>query len=303
MDSRRAVPVSGPNRGGLRGGGGEVRRLGCTSWSSLRENGRDWSTALVPSSGTCHRRSSDLQVVPSRNWQRRVRSCRDTPVAMDVLVGVGSGASARKSLHVQSVSCWAPACIGPYAQAVTHLGLTHMAGVIGMVPATLDMIHSSDGDANATEARRAWRSAAAVARASGATLASDCLSCTVYSSTAGGDGRGPRRTRPSPNHARRGWQDDVDVPGGPHAAAGCAGSSTVTAATGPGRFPATRPALARPRRRWPWDPLVTHVTCPGFGARVEVSPCYSTATGRVRAKIATNRGTATWRLRGWRLSN
>ena len=90
----------------------------------------------------------------------------DTPVAMDVLVGVGSGASARKSLHVQSVSCWAPACIGPYAQAVTHLGLTHMAGVIGMVPATLDMIRSDvdvdgDVDANATEARRAWRSAAA----------------------------------------------------------------------------------------------------------------------------------------------
>ena len=286
-----AVPVSGPN---LEAGSAEEAARSAEAGLhfvelSLRENGRDWSdVALVQlyvrdMSHFAAVNEAYLRVVPST--QPPARACvqlplpGDTPVAMDVLVGVGSGASARKSLHVQSVSCWAPACIGPYAQAVTHLGLTHMAGVIGMVPATLDMIHSSDGDANATEARRAWRSAAAVARASGATLASDCLSCTVYSSTAGGDGA---RTASDEAFAEvmrgEGWQDDVDVPGGPHAAKagvptgsvhrnGRDGSPLAVSGDGSG-FGASAP------RRWPWDPLVTHVTVPGLpkDARVEVQP-------------------------------
>ena len=121
------------------------------------------------------------RVVPST--QPPARACvqlplpEDTPVALDVLVGVGSTGSPRKSLHVQSLSCWAPACIGPYAQAVTHLGLTHMAGVIGMVPATLDIIRGeADTAMGTTEACRAWRSAAAVARVTGSTL------CLLYTS-------------------------------------------------------------------------------------------------------------------------
>ena len=286
-----AVPVSGPN---LEAGSAEEAARSAEAGLhfvelSLRENGRDWSdVALVQlfvrdMSHFAAVNEAYLRVVPST--QPPARACvqlplpGDTPVAMDVLVGVGSGASARKSLHVQSVSCWAPACIGPYAQAVTHLGLTHMAGVIGMVPATLDMIHSSDGDANATEARRAWRSAAAVARASGATLASDCLSCTVYSSTAGGDGAVAASDEAFAEVMRgEGWQDDVDVPGGPHAAKagvptgsvhrnGRDGSPLAVSGDGSG-FGASAP------RRWPWDPLVTHVTVPGLpkDARVEVQP-------------------------------
>ena len=36
----------------------------------------------------------------------------------------------RKVLHVQSISLWAPSCIGPYSQASTVHGLVHCAGQI-----------------------------------------------------------------------------------------------------------------------------------------------------------------------------
>ena len=294
-----AVPVSGPN---LAAGSAEEAARSAEAGLhfvelSLRENGRDWSDVSLVQlyvrdmSHFAAVNEAYLRVVPST--EPPARACvqlplpGDTPVAMDVLVGVGSGASARKSLHVQSVSCWAPACIGPYAQAVTHLGLTHMAGVIGMVPATLDMIRSDvdvdgDVDANATEARRAWRSAAAVARASGATLASDCLSCTVYSSIAGGDGARTASDEAFAGIMRgEGWQDDVDVPGGPHAAKAGVPTGSVHRNGRDGFEPGTAAVSgdgsgfgAAAPRRWPWDPLVTHVTVPGLpkDARVEVQP-------------------------------
>ncbi len=298
-----AVPVSGPN---LAAGSAEEAARSAEAGLhfvelSLRENGRDWSDVSLVQlyvrdmSHFAAVNEAYLRVVPST--EPPARACvqlplpGDTPVAVDVLVGVGSGASARKSLHVQSVSCWAPACIGPYAQAVTHLGLTHMAGVIGMVPATLDMIRSDvdvdgDVDANATEARRAWRSAAAVARASGATLASDCLSCTVYSSIAGGDGARTASDEAFAGIMRgEGWQDDVDVPGGPHATKAGVPTGSGHRNGRDGFEPCTNPnGNARGFKpgtvgsgsfsRWPWDPLVTHVTVPGLpkDARVEVQP-------------------------------
>lgn len=47
----------------------------------------------------------------------------------------------RRTLHVQSISRWAPANIGPYSQAVTAavggLTLTHVAGQISLDPGTL----------------------------------------------------------------------------------------------------------------------------------------------------------------------
>jgi len=42
----------------------------------------------------------------------------------------------RKSLHVQSLSEWAPPCIGPYAQANTVNRLVHLAGIIPLFPPT-----------------------------------------------------------------------------------------------------------------------------------------------------------------------
>lgn len=34
-------------------------------------------------------------------------------------------------LHVQSISEWAPSCIGPYSQACRHRGLILFAGQVG----------------------------------------------------------------------------------------------------------------------------------------------------------------------------
>ena len=43
-------------------------------------------------------------------------------------------------LHVQSVSAWAPACIGPYAQAAVGGGMLYMAGQIGLHPASMQLV-------------------------------------------------------------------------------------------------------------------------------------------------------------------
>jgi len=46
----------------------------------------------------------------------------------------------RSVLHVQSISAWAPACIGPYAQAAAWGGVLHMAGQIGLDPASMQVV-------------------------------------------------------------------------------------------------------------------------------------------------------------------
>jgi hypothetical protein len=48
--------------------------------------------------------------------------------------------SRRKALHVQSISEWAPACIGPYSQGVSWGPLIHMAGQIGLHPPTMTLV-------------------------------------------------------------------------------------------------------------------------------------------------------------------
>lgn len=56
-----------------------------------------------------------------------------------------AGASAalhRKTLHVQSVSCWAPACIGPYSQATECAGLVSVAGQVPLDPPTMQVCHT-----------------------------------------------------------------------------------------------------------------------------------------------------------------
>ena len=70
---------------------------------------------------------------------------------MDDPQSTGGLKSARRGLHVQSRSYWAPANIGPYAQAVrvpmaggddTH-ALVHVAGQIPLVPASMDPLANS----------------------------------------------------------------------------------------------------------------------------------------------------------------
>lgn len=50
----------------------------------------------------------------------------------------------RRSLHVQSLSYWAPANIGPYSQAVSISPWTFISGQIGLLPASLTLPASSD---------------------------------------------------------------------------------------------------------------------------------------------------------------
>ncbi|OBZ88025.1 Diphthine--ammonia ligase [Choanephora cucurbitarum] len=45
----------------------------------------------------------------------------------------------RKTMHVQGVSYWAPANIGPYSQSVITQGHAFIAGQIGLVPRTLEL--------------------------------------------------------------------------------------------------------------------------------------------------------------------
>jgi diphthine-ammonia ligase len=45
-------------------------------------------------------------------------------------------------LHVQSISRWAPACIGPYSQAYTADSITYLAGQIGLDPPTMTLVPS-----------------------------------------------------------------------------------------------------------------------------------------------------------------
>jgi len=69
----------------------------------------------------------------------------------------------------------APAAIGPYSQAVKTGLVVFLSGQIGLDPAT----QSLAGDDFASQVRQAFRNLAAVARASGGTLA-DAVKLTLF---------------------------------------------------------------------------------------------------------------------------
>lgn len=73
--------------------------------------------------------------------------------------------TAREVLHVQSLSHWAPVCVGPYSQANTLGGLHWVAGQIGLDPPTMTL--RPDWEA---QLRQAWRNLASVLDALGADL-------------------------------------------------------------------------------------------------------------------------------------
>jgi len=55
-----------------------------------------------------------------------------------------SSSVSKKVLHVQSVSSWAPCCIGPYSQGTSYDGLVHFAGQIPLDPATMELIEGDE---------------------------------------------------------------------------------------------------------------------------------------------------------------
>ncbi|KAI8907312.1 hypothetical protein EDD86DRAFT_184112, partial [Gorgonomyces haynaldii] len=77
----------------------------------------------------------------------------------------------KENLHVQSISYWAPANIGPYSQAFKTDGLLWMAGQIGLVPETMTVDTSN-------QAARAWHHIKIVAR--NMSFGLECLYCICY---------------------------------------------------------------------------------------------------------------------------
>ena len=77
----------------------------------------------------------------------------------------------RKTIHTPK----APKAIGPYSQAVAAGGAVYLSGQIGLDPASGELVK---GGIEA-EARRVFANLAAVAEASGASLA-DAVKLTIY---------------------------------------------------------------------------------------------------------------------------
>lgn len=78
---------------------------------------------------------------PSRVCVALPNASSSVRVKLDAVACRSSSTQERRSMHVQSCSYWAPACIGPYSQAVCDHGRMFMAGQIGMVPSTLEVPH------------------------------------------------------------------------------------------------------------------------------------------------------------------
>ena len=93
-----------------------------------------------------------------------------------VTIHCDAAGATRQVLHVQSISSWAPSCIGPYAQAVSASGLTHFAGQIGLDPPTMSLVQGGPEP----QAVRCLRSCQAVSVAVKADLQHAQLGCTIY---------------------------------------------------------------------------------------------------------------------------
>jgi len=82
----------------------------------------------------------------------------------------------KKVLHVQSISCWAPSCIGPYSQATLHRQILYMAGQLGLDPPTMLLTSGGAG----VQMQQALMNCEAVANIFRCSLGSSLISLTVY---------------------------------------------------------------------------------------------------------------------------
>ena len=102
-----------------------------------------------------------------------------TPLLLDLLVAKGSTSLEWKDvLHVQSISQWAPSCIGPYSQASRHGPFHFLAGQLGLVPETMALKEGAWEE----ELPQALVSCESVARATGTSLFDYTLGLTVFHS-------------------------------------------------------------------------------------------------------------------------
>lgn len=84
----------------------------------------------------------------------------------------------KKVLHVQSISCWAPSCIGPYSQATLHNEILHMAGQLGLDPATMLLCEGGP----VAELEQALENSEAVARSFNCSISTSAMVFVIYCS-------------------------------------------------------------------------------------------------------------------------
>ncbi|CAJ2631293.1 unnamed protein product [Trifolium pratense] len=84
----------------------------------------------------------------------------------------------KKVLHVQSISSWAPSCIGPYSQATLHEGILHMAGQLGLDPPTMNLCGGGPG----VELEQALKNSEAVAKSFNRSISTSAISFVIYCS-------------------------------------------------------------------------------------------------------------------------
>ncbi|KAJ3334766.1 ATP binding domain 4 [Kappamyces sp. JEL0680] len=100
-------------------------------------------------------------------------------VQIDVLAYLDT-LSPLEHLHVQGISYWAPANIGPYSQAVRAGDLLFMAGMIGLQPLSMQL---APRDLEPQQSLKSVRNVAATMKSD---LAADCLACVCYLSSTSG---------------------------------------------------------------------------------------------------------------------
>ncbi|XWS64763.1 hypothetical protein CRYUN_Cryun05aG0031400 [Craigia yunnanensis] len=85
----------------------------------------------------------------------------------------------KRVLHVQSISCWAPSCIGPYSQATLHKEILHMAGQLGLDPPTMTL----SGGGTTAELEQALQNSEAIAKCFNCSISTSAILFVVYCST------------------------------------------------------------------------------------------------------------------------
>ncbi|XP_042046236.1 diphthine--ammonia ligase-like [Salvia splendens] len=94
---------------------------------------------------------------------------------VEVLV---SDDNTKNVLHVQSISEWAPSCIGPYSQATLHKDVLQMAGQLGLDPPT--MLLSAEGPT--LEFQQALDNSEAVAKCFNCSISTNAICLVIYCS-------------------------------------------------------------------------------------------------------------------------
>lgn len=105
----------------------------------------------------------------------------DQVVRLEVFVGrVGDAAASRnrQSLHVQSISTWAPACIGPYSQCVEYrpTNLLLLAGQIALDPGSMTLQQAAS---SVEEYSQCMKHVESVLNAQGISAAASSLCSTI----------------------------------------------------------------------------------------------------------------------------